>query len=114
MTSRPHPLDPLSVIETNAARQIILDVRGTEAIIYFRSIALEEPLKAELIKFLDLEHAGQIAIDTKWPARVAKVQYDVVKGDGSHEYMESLIDIETEKETKLRIVEKMYQAALTM
>jgi primary-amine oxidase len=114
-TSRvvPHPLDHLSVTESDAARQIVLDARGSDVAIHFRSIALEEPLKKDLTKFLDLEHAGKLTAETPRPARLAKIQYDVVRGDKNHEYTESWVDVILEKETRHRVIEKVHQAALT-
>lgn len=109
----PHPLDQLSVVETNAARQGVLEARGDKVAVVFRSIALEEPPKAELTKFLELEHAGKLTAETVRPARLAKVQYDVVRGDRSHEYTESLIDVNSRKEVSQRVVDKTFQAGLT-
>lgn len=109
----PHPLEQLSIAESDAARQIILDVRGAQVAINFRSIALEEPPKKELIKFLDLEHTGKLTARTARPARVARVQYDVVRADRKHEYTESTVDIVTRKELVHRIVDKSHQSALT-
>jgi primary-amine oxidase len=109
----PHPLEQLSIPESDTARQIILDVRGSHVAINFRSIALEEPLKKELVRFLQLEHAGKITPQTPRPARIAKVQYDVVRADRNHEYMESLVNVEDRKEVQQRIVDKMHQSALT-
>lgn len=109
----PHPLDQLSVAEINAAREIILQVRGTQVAINFRSIALEEPAKKELTAFLDLEHAGKITSRTIRPARIAKVQYDVVRASGIHEYTESMVNVLKGKEVEQRIVSRVHQAALT-
>jgi primary-amine oxidase len=109
----PHPLDQLSVAESDVARQGVLEARGAEVALNFRSIALEEPPKEELINFLELEHAGSLTAPTARPARLAKVQYDVVRGDRSHEYTESLIDVHSGREVSQRVVDKIYQAALT-
>lgn len=113
--SRPlhHPLDQFSVQESDAARQIILDVRGPKVAIVFRSIALEEPPKKELLPFLDLEHAGRLTANTPRPARMARIQYDIVRADRTREYVESLVDVGAGKEVHHRVVDKMHQAALT-
>lgn len=110
----PHPLDQLSVYESDLAREIILKARGRNVAIQFRSIALEEPPKKELTQFLDLEHAGRLTAQTSRPARLAKVQYDVVCGDKNHEYMESWVDVVRRKEVEQRVVDKTHHAALTL
>jgi hypothetical protein len=112
--STPHPIDQLSVFESDLARQIVLDARGATVVINFRSIALEEPPKKELCQFLDLEHAGRVTAQTPRPARLAKVQYDVVRGNKNHEYMESWVDVVLRKEVQRRVVDKMHQAGLTL
>jgi primary-amine oxidase len=107
-----HPLDPLSVEETNLARQIVLNARGS-SVALIRSIALEEPPKKELSRFLELEHAGRVTSQTPRPSRRAKLQYDVIRGDKNHEYMESWVDLGQKKEVDQRTVDKIYHAALT-
>lgn len=109
-----HPLDQLSVTESDKARQLIIAARGSDAILQFRSIFLDEPLKKELVPFLEAEHAGSITAQTPRPARLAKIQYDVVKSDKSHEYIESVVDLGTGKETVTRVVDKMHQSSVTM
>lgn len=109
----PHPLDMLTIAESDAAREVILHVRGKEVAINFRSIAAEEPAKKELTRFLDLEHAGKLTSSTPRPARLAKVQYDVVRASGVHEYTESLVDVVKGMEVEQRVVSKVHQAALT-
>jgi len=110
---RPHPLDQLSISETRKAREIILNARGS-SVIEFRSIALEEPPKAELLAFLDVEHNGSLSSRTPRPARVARVQYDLVRADKSHEYTGSLVDLDRKRETLHRVVDKIHQPSLTM
>jgi hypothetical protein len=109
----PHPLDLLTIAESDAARQAILDARGSNVAVIFRAIFLEEPLKEELIQFLDLEHAGKVTAKTRRPARLAKVQYDVISGGTDREYMESWVDVVSGNEVDTRVVEKMHQAGLT-
>lgn len=116
LTSRmalPHPLDQLSVAESDVARQVVLEARGASVALNFRSIALEEPPKDELTRYLDLEHAGRVAEHTPRPARLAKVSYDIVRGDRSHDYTESFVDVRAAAEVSRRVVDKVHQAALT-
>jgi primary-amine oxidase len=110
----PHPLDQLSVFESDLAREVILSARGRDVAIQFRSIALEEPPKKELCPFLELEHASKLTAHTQRPARLAKVQYDVVRSDKNHEYMESWVDVIKRKEVEQRVVDKAHHAALTL
>ncbi|EXJ61101.1 primary-amine oxidase [Cladophialophora yegresii CBS 114405] len=107
-----HPLDQLSVDEVNTARQAVLDAR--KAAVIFRNTFAVEPAKAELVKFLNAEHAGTLSADTPRPARQARVQYDVVSEDRSHEYMESVIDIASGKEVEHRQIPRTSQQALTV
>jgi primary-amine oxidase len=110
----PHPLDHLSVAECDAARQAILNARGSNVAIRFRSIYLEEPPKEELSQFLELEHTGKLTAKSSRPPRLAKVQYDVVRNDKKHEYTESLVDVISGKEVHQRIVDKIHQPALML
>ena len=107
-----HPLDQLNADEVNTARQAILDIR--KAAILFRNIFAVEPAKAELVKFLNAEHAGTLSTETPRPARQARVQYDVVSEDRSHEYMESIIDLASSKEVEHRQFPTTSQQALTL
>lgn len=109
----PHPLDPLTSEESNTSRQAIIDARGADAVIRFRSIALEEPLKEELIRFLEEEHSGNLSAQTPRPARLAKVQYDVIQAGKGQSYIESCIDVNSKTEVKQRIVDRMHQAGIT-
>lgn len=111
--ARPHPLHQLSISETRIARETILNARGS-SVIEFRSIALEEPPKAELLAFLDVEHNAVLTSRTRRPARVARVQYDLLRAERSHEYTESLVDLDSKSEIFHRVVDKMHQPSLTM
>ncbi|MCJ1363944.1 hypothetical protein MMC16_003053 [Acarospora aff. strigata] len=111
--ARPHPLEQLTASETRVAGETVLTARG-KSVIEFRSIALEEPPKAELLAFLDAEHDGILSSRTPRPARIARVAYDLVRADKSHEYTESLVDLDTGRETLHRVVDKMHQPSLTM
>jgi primary-amine oxidase len=111
--SIPHPLDQLSAGEIEIARKAILEARASDVGLLFRSTYVQEPLKVELVKFLDVEHAGTVTSDTPRPPRLAMVHYDVIRGDKSHEYAESVVDIGSEKEISQRIVDKVHQPSLT-
>lgn len=112
--SFPHPLKQLTIDETNLARDVTLNLHGG-AVLEFREIFLNEPPKAELIKFLDLEHSGQLRDDSPRPLRLAKVQYDVI-GDGVKVpvFHESVIDLRTKQRISHEKINSNYQAALTM
>jgi primary-amine oxidase len=107
-----HPLDQLSGDEVDIARQAVLDAR--KAAVVFRNTFAVEPAKAELVKFLDAEHAGTLSAETPRPPRQARVQYDVVYEDRSHEYMESVIDVASGKEVEHRRVPRTSQQSLTV
>ncbi|KAI9750798.1 MAG: protein transport protein bet1 [Chaenotheca gracillima] len=109
----PHPLDQLSIDEVKRARDLILKARG-KSVIEFRYLALEEPPKDELVKFLKLEHDGDLKENSPRPARQARVHYDVVYDDKRHEYRESVVDVDSGKETYHEIIDKMHQPSLTM
>lgn len=106
-----HPLEQLSVDEVNVARQAVLEARKAFGIL-FRNIYAVEPAKAELVKFLDAEHTGTLSSETPRPSRQARVQYDTISEDGSHELLESIIDIASGKEVELRKAAKNAQTAL--
>ena len=93
MTSkRPHPLAPLSKDEFEIA-SLVLRSSIPDTLLFFRAIYLCEPPRSELTNFLVAEHAGSISEDTHHPARRARVEYDVIKGD-RHIYMTSIVDID--------------------
>ncbi|RMZ75133.1 hypothetical protein DV737_g5451, partial [Chaetothyriales sp. CBS 132003] len=110
--TRPHPLDQLNADEVNIARDVVVMARQTP--ILFRNIFAVEPPKAELLKFLTAEHAGALTADTPRPPRQARVQYDVIQQDKSHEYMESVVDLASATEIKKKTIEKHCQQALTV
>ncbi|KAH8594026.1 copper amine oxidase 1 [Bisporella sp. PMI_857] len=112
-TNIPHPLDQLSVKESDQARQIVLHLRNSEDTLHFRFITLEEPPKKELCKFLDFEHAGQVTTETPRPPRIAKVQYDIIHADKTHQCVESWIDVVSGLEVKRRVIDQICQPAIT-
>lgn len=110
----PHPLKQLSVEETNLARDVTLSLHKG-AVLEFREIFLQEPPKVELIKFLDLEHSGQLTDDSPRPPRLAKVQYDVIgEGNKAPVFHESTVDLRSKERVAHEAVSSDYQAALTL
>lgn len=108
-----HPLSILSIAETNLAREIVLAHHDKE-VIDFREIFLQEPTKAELVKYLQLEHSGRLSPSSPRPARLAKCQYDVIGQDRIPSYHESVVDIGSRQRIKHEIIGKEHQAALTL
>ncbi|KYK57983.1 copper amine oxidase [Drechmeria coniospora] len=111
----PHPLSDLSLDETNHARDTVLKLHPG-CVIDFRAIYLLEPHKADMIPFLEREHAGQDEIDdgSPRPARLAQMRYDVIGGSKAAEYHESVIDISTSQRVDHRIVGPGHHASLTI
>ena len=109
-----HPLFPLTVEETDAARDIILKSHPG-ASIYFRIITLLEPPKAELTKFLDIEHSGQLSASTPRPARLAEVKYDALERSSKVPvYTESWVDIGRKETIKTELISTEFHASLTL
>lgn len=108
-----HPLSILSIDETNLAREIVLAHHDKE-VIDFREIFLQEPTKAELVKYLQLEHSGRLSPTSGRPARLAKCQYDVIGSDRIPSYHECVVDIGSKKRIKHEVIGKEHQAALTL
>ncbi|KAF2151167.1 hypothetical protein K461DRAFT_258175 [Myriangium duriaei CBS 260.36] len=83
----PHIFAPLSTNEIKHAASLIASQwpQGTD--LYYRTITLEEPPKAEAIKYIEAEHAGtsRPAIDRK-----ALVVYNIAKTDKLHEAVVNL------------------------
>lgn len=110
----PHPLSALTIEETNVAREVIINSH-VGASIYFRIISLLEPAKAELTKFLEVEHAGDLSDSTPRPARVAEVKYDAIEeGSKVPVYMESWVDIGKKERIKNDVISTEYHASLTL
>lgn len=80
-TPTPHPLAELSQPEFLAARDAIVKIHGTSESLFFRALYLHEPPKAELLPFLEAEHAGRLTEATPRPTRAASVEYDVLTAD---------------------------------
>jgi primary-amine oxidase len=106
----PHPLDMLTVTETNEARDLILSLHP-DAVLSFREIYLEEPPKKDLIDYLASEHQGKSATA---PARLALVQYDVIGSDKIPHFHEAVVDLVLRKRVSHHVVDKSQHAALTL
>src|SRR5579871_6120708 len=113
MENPPHPLASLSIDETNAARDVILSCHPDTAI-GFRMISLQEPVKAELIPFLEIEHSGNLNSNTPRPRRLAKVYYDVIDGSKAPKYMESIVDVQTKEKISTELISSDVHACLTV
>lgn len=109
----PHPLQILSIEETLRARDIVLGLHPGTAI-DFREIFLQEPAKAELKKFLELEHSGFLSPTSLRPPRLAKCMYDVIGSDKIPRYQESIIDVERGVRVAHEVIGKEFQATLTL
>ena len=94
MVALPHPLTQLSEAEINHARDCIIKSHGANSSLLFKSIYLNEPKKADLVPFLELEHAGKLNEDTPRPARLAQVEYDLVQ-DKLFEYQSAIVDLKS-------------------
>lgn len=109
----PHPLSALSIEETNQAREVVLALHPN-TVLDFRTIYLLEPPKAEVVPFLELEHAGKLTPSTPRPPRLADVRYDVIGGSRMPEYNESVVDLQSLKRVSHQIVGTEYHASLSM
>ncbi|KAF9875083.1 copper amine oxidase [Colletotrichum karsti] len=101
----PHPLKDLSENEFKQARDAVKGLYPSDVTLFFRAIYLQEPKKAELIPFLQAEHAGNLSDSTSRPPRRARLQYDVIKSGKLPEYTTSVIDLGQNAEVE-RIVAK--------
>ncbi|KAF2263842.1 copper amine oxidase-like protein [Lojkania enalia] len=111
----PHPFRTLDVEETRVARDVILSLHS-DVVVDFREIYLQEPEKAKMKAYLDLEHSstpGQ-SPNGKRPPRLAKCQYDIIGLDKIPEYHESIVDVELKKRVSHEVVSKDKQASLTL
>ncbi|EFY97714.1 copper amine oxidase family protein [Metarhizium robertsii] len=113
MSAVPHPLSDLSAQESNAARDAVLKLHPG-AVIDFRAIYLLEPNKADVLKFLALEHAAKLTPDSPRPARLAQVKYDVIGGSEPTQYHESVINVATAQRVKHTVVGQEHHASLSI
>jgi hypothetical protein len=87
-----HPLAPLTAAEFTAAAHTVQTSHPPTTTLFFRSIYLHEPPKADVVAFLIAEHAGEATEATPRPARLAVVEYDVVTAD-RHAYAAAVVDV---------------------
>lgn len=113
MSSVPHPLQMLSVEETERARDIVLSGHP-DHVIEFRQVDLKEPCKKDLVQFLEIEHDGKLSQTTPRPPRMAKCHYDVIAADRTIQYHESIVDFEQEKMVEKKVVGKEFSPSLTL
>ncbi|KAI8229143.1 Copper amine oxidase 1 [Colletotrichum sp. SAR 10_86] len=113
MAAIPHPLSALSLEETNKARDIVLAAHPG-SVLDFRQNYLWEPPKAEVLKFLDLEHSGRLTASSPRPARCAQVFYDVIGGATKAQYFESIVDLGLGKIVDQKLIGSEHQASLTI
>jgi primary-amine oxidase len=108
-----HPLQMLSVHETEIARDIVLSAHP-DHVIEFRQIDLKEPNKKDLLQFLQIEHYGQLSETTSRPPRMAKCHYDIIAADRTIEYHESIVNLEQKEMTEKIVVSKEFCPSLTL
>lgn len=94
--SQPHPLAPLSSDEFTGASNVVIKSYGPSEPLFFRSVYLHEPTKAELVPFLELEHADKVTPETPRPPRLAAVEYDVIRGEKT-DYSRAIVNVATKE-----------------
>ena len=109
----PHPLQQLSLKETEIARDALLNEHSKELVV-LRNIFLQESPKDQVVAFLDLEHAGKVTESTERPARLAKCQYDLIGGDKIPSFHEATVDVRNNKIVHHEIIGKEHHAPLTL
>lgn len=90
----PHPLAQLSEGEFLKARDTIVKLYGRDKVLFFRSVYLHEPKKADLAPFLEAEHSGILSDSNPRPPRLALVEFDVQQ-TAHHEYTRAVVNVET-------------------
>ncbi|KAF7547660.1 hypothetical protein G7046_g8932 [Stylonectria norvegica] len=103
----PHPLAQLSRDENLRARDIVVGLHPPDTSLFFRSIYLQEPKRAELVPFLAVEHAGNLP-KAERPARLASVHYDVITTH-EHVYTHAVINVQEGKVVSNTIAEASAQ-----
>ena len=109
----PHPLSALSSRETNLARDIVKEAH-LGSTLYFRQSYLFEPPKKEVLKFLQLEHSGNLHTTSPRPDRCAQVFYDIIGGDQQVQYYESVVDLTQKTIVEQEVISPEHQSSLTM
>jgi primary-amine oxidase len=109
----PHPFRELTETEILVAREVIVSHIGTSDAIFFRSIHLLEPLKHELLPFLQAEHDGALTAETPRPSRLAFVEYDRIKPD-KVEFTQARVDIREKTLVSNEVTKPTAQPAFTV
>jgi len=109
----PHPLEQLTISECNQARDFVRHTHP-DTVIDFRTISLEEPPKAQLQKFLDIEHSGSLQPNTTRPDRLARISYDVIGSDKIPVFHESVVDVRNGVQIGHEIIDSKHHAPLTL
>lgn len=107
-----HPLSPLNIDETELAANVIRSLHPN-TVLQFRIIYLREPDKEDLIKFLDVEHSGQLLPDTQRPPRLATVHYVAVT-DKVPQSIEAIVDLGKRERVWQKIVETNVHPSFTL
>lgn len=117
-TTIPHPLSALSADEVRRARDVILQLHPAAALVDFRVIYLLEPPKADVVRFLDAEHAGTLTPATPRPPRLAQLKYDVIGGADAAaaptQYHESVVDLVAGTRISNELIDSKHHASLGM
>jgi primary-amine oxidase len=108
-----HPLAPMTIEEANVAREVVLSCLP-DTVVDFRTSALQEPAKVDLIKFLDLEHAGKLTAESARPPRLIRVHYDAIDASKVPKSMESVVDVEKKERVEHEIVPAENHPCLTV
>jgi primary-amine oxidase len=108
-----HPLAPMTIEEANIAREVVLS-KLPNTVVEFRTSALQEPAKADLIKFLELEHAGKLTAESARPPRLVRVHYDAIDGSKVPKAMESVVDVEKKQRIEHELVSTECHPCLTV
>lgn len=109
----PHPLEQLTISECKQARDFVRRTHP-DTVIDFRAISLEEPPKAQLQRFLDIEHSGSFQSSFPRPDRLARVSYDVVGSDKIPAFHETVVDVRNGVQISHEIIDSKHHAPLTM
>ena len=109
----PHPLQQLSLKETEVARDALLNEHAKDLVV-LRNIFLKEAPKDQVVAYLDLEHAGKVTASTQQPPRLAKCQYDVISSDKIPSFHEAVVDVQNNKIVQHEIIGKEHHAPLTL
>lgn len=110
----PHPLKQLSVQESKQAKEILVAQHSKNEVVILREIFLQEPAKAELQKYLELEHSGRLTGSSARPARLALCQYDVVGSDRVPYFHEAVVDVDKKAVVQHEVVGKDQHAPLKL